>query len=52
MQHIGGYVLFGGLVRLALQKWKGVGRRPIAILYAGMAMIILAANLVENGMSF
>ncbi|GAA0529576.1 L-rhamnose-H+ transport protein [Rhizomicrobium palustre] len=52
MLHMSGYVLFGGLVGLALKEWQGVGRRPIAILCAGMAVIILAANLVGIGMSF
>lgn len=46
MLHMSCYVLFGGLVGLALGEWKGAGRRPVRILWAGMALIILAANLV------
>lgn len=52
MLHMSGYVLFGGLVGLALGEWRGVGRRPIVILFLGMAVIILAANLVGIGMGF
>lgn len=51
MLHMSGYVLCGGLVGLALHEWAGVGRRPIAILWAGMIVIILAANLVGLGMA-
>ena len=51
MLHMSGYVLFGGLVGLSLGEWKGVGRRPVAILWAGMIVIILAANLVGLGMA-
>lgn len=51
MLHMSGYVLFGGLVGLALGEWTKVGRRPIAILWAGMIIIILAANLVGLGMA-
>lgn len=51
MLHMSGYVLFGGLVGLALHEWRGVGRRPIIILCIGMAIIILAANLVGAGMA-
>jgi L-rhamnose-H+ transport protein len=46
MLHMSCYVLFGGLVGLALGEWKGAGRRPVRILWAGMALIIVAANLV------
>lgn len=51
MLHMSGYVLFGGLVGLALHEWRGVGRRPVAILCLGMAIIIAAANLVGIGMA-
>ncbi|MGB8601190.1 MAG: L-rhamnose/proton symporter RhaT [Rhizomicrobium sp.] len=51
MLHMSGYVLFGGLVGLALREWRGVGRRPIAILCLGILVIIIAANLVGIGMA-
>lgn len=51
MLHMSGYVLFGGLVGLSLGEWAKVNRRPIAILWAGMIIIILAANLVGLGMA-
>lgn len=51
MLHMSGYVLFGGLVGLALREWAHVQRRPVAILWAGMIIIILAANLVGLGMA-
>ncbi|MGD0471258.1 MAG: L-rhamnose/proton symporter RhaT [Terriglobales bacterium] len=51
MLHMSGYVLFGGLVGLALGEWKGVGSRPVRLLWAGMIVIIAAANLVGLGMA-
>ncbi len=51
MLHMSGYVLFGGLVGLALKEWEKVTRRPVAILWVGMIIIILAANLVGLGMA-
>jgi L-rhamnose-H+ transport protein len=51
MLHMSGYVLCGGLVGLALGEWKGVGSRPVRLLFAGMAIIILAANLVGLGLA-
>jgi L-rhamnose-H+ transport protein len=51
MLHMSGYVLFGGLVGLALGEWAHVSRRPILILWAGMLIIIAAANLVGLGMA-
>jgi len=51
MLHMSGYVLCGGLVGLALGEWAGVGSRPIKLLWAGMVIIILAANLVGLGMA-
>jgi L-rhamnose-H+ transport protein len=51
MLHMSGYVLFGGIVGLALGEWKGVTRRPITLLWIGIAVIILAANLVGVGMA-
>ncbi len=46
MLHMSIYVLCGGLVGLALGEWKGVGTRPVRLLWVGIAIIILAANLV------
>lgn len=51
MLHMSCYVLFGGLVGLALGEWAKVNRRPIVILGIGMAIIIIAANLVGLGMA-
>ncbi len=51
MLHMSGYVLCGGLVGLALGEWAGVNSRPIRLLWAGIAVIILAANLVGLGMA-
>jgi L-rhamnose-H+ transport protein len=51
MLHMSGYVLCGGLVGLALGEWVGVGSRPVRILWAGMILIIAAANLVGLGLA-
>jgi L-rhamnose-H+ transport protein len=51
MLHMSGYVLFGGLVGLALGEWKGAGSRPVRWLWAGMLVIIAAANLVGLGLA-
>ncbi len=51
MLHMSGYVLFGGLLGLALGEWKGVGSRPMRLLWAGILAIIAAANLVGLGMA-
>jgi L-rhamnose-H+ transport protein len=51
MLHMSGYVLCGGLVGLALGEWKGVGSRPVRLLWVGMLTIIAAANLVGLGMA-
>jgi L-rhamnose-H+ transport protein len=51
MLHMSGYVLFAGLVGLALGEWAGVGGRPVRLLWVGMVIIILAANLVGIGMA-
>lgn len=51
MLHMSMYVLCGGLVGLALGEWKGVGTRPIRLLWAGILVIIAAANLVGLGMA-
>ena len=51
MLHMSLYVLFGGLVGLALGEWKGAEGRPVRQLWAGLAVIIAAANLVGLGIS-
>ena len=51
MLHMSGYVLFAGIVGLALGEWLGISTRPIRILWAGMIIIIAAANLVGLGMA-
>lgn len=51
MLHMSGYVLCGSLVGLALGEWKSVGSRPVRLLWAGMMVIIAAANLVGLGMA-
>jgi L-rhamnose-H+ transport protein len=51
MLHMSIYVLCGGLVGLALGEWKGVERRPVRLLWAGVLVIIVAANLVGLGMA-
>jgi len=49
MLHMSGYVLFGGVVGLALGEWKGVSSRPVRLLWVGILVIIAAANLVGLG---
>ena len=49
MLHMSIYVLCGALVGLALGEWKGVGSRPVRLLWFGIVVIILAANLVGLG---
>ena len=51
MLHMSGYVLFGGIVGLALGEWAGVGSKPVRILWAGMLVIIAAANIVGLGIA-
>ena len=51
MLHMSGYVLFAGIVGLVLGEWKGVGSRPIRLLWLGMLVIIAAANLVGLGLA-
>ena len=51
MLHMSGYVLFGGIVGLALGEWKGVTKRPVTLLWVGIHVIIAAANLVGLGMA-
>lgn len=51
MLHMSGYVLFGGIVGLALGEWAGVASRPVRLLWVGIVVIILAANLVGLGLA-
>jgi L-rhamnose-H+ transport protein len=51
MLHMSGYVLFGGLVGLALGEWRAARGRPVRLLWVGMIVIIAAANLVGLGMA-
>jgi len=51
MLHMSGYVLFGGIVGLALGEWTGAGSRPVRLLWAGMLTIIVAANIVGLGIA-
>jgi L-rhamnose-H+ transport protein len=51
MLHMSGYVLFGGIVGLALGEWAGVGSKPVRLLWAGMLVIIAAANIVGLGIA-
>lgn len=51
MLHMSGYVLFGAIVGLALGEWAGVSSRPIRLLWLGIVVIILAANLVGLGLA-
>lgn len=51
MLHMSIYVLCGGLVGLALGEWAGVKRTSIRLLWAGIVVIIAAANLVGLGMA-
>ncbi len=51
MLHMSLYVLCGGIVGLALGEWKGVGRRPVRLLWVGILVIVVAANMVGLGMA-
>jgi L-rhamnose-H+ transport protein len=51
MLHMSGYVLFGGIVGLALGEWAGVTSRPVRLLWAGILVIIAAANIVGLGLA-
>ena len=51
MLHMSGYVLFGGIIGLALGEWLGIKGRPIRLLWVGILIIIAAANLVGLGMA-
>ncbi len=51
MLHMSIYVLCGSLVGLALGEWAGVNKRSIRWLWAGVVVVIAAANLVGLGMA-
>jgi L-rhamnose-H+ transport protein len=51
MLHMSGYVLFAGILGLILGEWKGVGSRPLRLLWFGMLVVIAAANLVGLGLA-
>src|ERR1700756_2728155 len=51
MLHMSIYVLCGSLVGLALGEWAEVSSRPLRLLWAGVLVIIAAANLVGLGMA-
>ena len=51
MLHMSSYVLFGGIVGLALGEWRGARGKPVRLLWTGMLVIIAAANLVGLGMA-
>ena len=51
MLHMSGYVLFGGIVGRAMGEWAGAACCPIRLLWAGMLIIIAAANLVGLGLA-
>jgi len=51
MLHMSIYVLCGALVGLALGEWAEVKSRSVRLLWAGVLVIIAAANLVGLGMA-
>ncbi len=51
MLHMSFYVLWGGVIGLAMGEWKGAGKRPLRLLWCGILTIIAAANLVGLGMA-
>jgi len=51
MLHMSIYVLCGGLVGLVLGEWVGVHKRAVRLLWAGVSVIVVAANLVGIGMA-
>ncbi|HEY2859444.1 MAG TPA: L-rhamnose/proton symporter RhaT [Terracidiphilus sp.] len=52
MLHMSIYVLCGAIVGMALGEWTGVRGRLIQLLWAGVVVIIAAANLVGVGMAY
>lgn len=51
MLHMSGYVFFAGFVGLILGEWRGVSSRPVRLLWLGMLVIVVAANLVGLGLA-
>lgn len=49
MLHMSLYVMFGGLIGLLLGEWRRARGRPVGLLWVGIALIIVAANLVGFG---
>ncbi|HWG22426.1 MAG TPA: L-rhamnose/proton symporter RhaT [Terracidiphilus sp.] len=52
MLHMSIYVLCGAIVGLSLREWTGVRRNLVMLLWAGIVVIIAAANLVGLGMAY
>ena len=52
MLHMSIYVLCGAIVGLSLREWTGVKGHLVALLWAGIIVIIAAANLVGLGMAY
>ena len=51
MLHMSIYVLCGAFIGLAVGEWIGVSTRPRRLLWTGVAIIIIATNLVGLGMA-
>jgi L-rhamnose-H+ transport protein len=51
MLHMSIYVLAAAVVGLALSEWKGIGGKPYRILWLGIIVIIISANIVGLGMA-
>lgn len=49
--HMSGYVLCAGLVGLVLGEWRGVGNKPLRLLWTGILVMIAATNLIGLGMA-
>ncbi|MDR2008520.1 MAG: L-rhamnose/proton symporter RhaT [Alphaproteobacteria bacterium] len=51
MLHMSIYVLSVAVVGLLLSEWKGIGGRPLRMLWLGIIVIIIASNIVGIGMA-
>lgn len=51
MLHMSIYVLCGGIIGFILGEWTGIKGKPLLMLWAGVLVIIAAANLVGLGMA-